>query len=306
MQHEPTDQPATPGSYGEPPPGQRLPAETRPGTVRLAVADLERSLTFYTEVLGLAPVSHEGGTAALGAPGSARPLVELEEQTGARPAGRPPRLGLFHFALLLPDRAALGRLVRHLLGAGVRPGAGDHLVSEAFYLSDPDGLGIEVYADRPRSDWRRAGRELRMGTEPVDVEGVLRAAGDTRCTGIPAGTTLGHVHLHVADLARASDFYHRGLGFDRVVWSYPGALFLGAGGYHHHLGLNTWAGPAAGPPGPGDARLLEWTLELPGPAALAAAARGLADAGYAMTRPSDGEVLAADPWGTAVRLTGNE
>ncbi|HEX2190176.1 MAG TPA: VOC family protein [Longimicrobiaceae bacterium] len=295
-------QPATPGSYGEAPRGRRLPDATRLGPVRLQVAELDRSLAFYRDVLGLRVLEREGSRAALAAHGDERVLVELNGRPGATPAGRRARLGLYHFAILLPDRPSLGRFVQHLAEAGVRAGAGDHLVSEAFYLSDPDGLGIEVYADRPRGAWRRIGRELMLATDPVDVAGVLRAAGGERWSGMPAGTAIGHVHLHVGDLEQAAAFFSEALGFDRITWSYPGALFLGAGGYHHHLGTNTWAGPGARPPEAGDARLLEWTVELPDAESVAAASRSLADAGYPAERTPDGEVVAQDPWGTRVRL----
>ena len=191
--------------------------------------------------------------------------------------------------------------MRHLAETGVRAGAGDHLVSEAFYLQDPDGLGIEVYADRPRSTWRRIGRQLKMATDPVDVPSLLREAGDAPWLGMPAGTTMGHVHLHVGDLARADAFYVEGLGFDRMVTRYPGALFLGAGGYHHHLGANTWAGAGASLPTEDDARLLEWTVELPTRDEVTRSAESLARGGHVVT-PADGEAVAVDPWGTRVRL----
>jgi len=170
-------EPATPGSYGEAPRGFRLPEATRLGAVRLQVADLARSLAFYTETLGLRVVEREAARAVLAAHGDARPLVELHERAGARPAAQRGRLGLYHFAILLPDRPSLGRFVRHLAAIGARAGAGDHLVSEALYLQDPDDLGIEVYADRPRSTWRRLGRELMIATDPVDMADLVRAAG---------------------------------------------------------------------------------------------------------------------------------
>ena len=299
-------EPATPGSYGEAPRGFRLPGSTHLGPVRLQVADLARSLAYYQDVLGLRVV-HRGATdAVLAAHGDDRPLVELRGHAGARPMTQRGRLGLYHFAVLLPDRASLGRFVRHLAASGVRAGAGDHLVSEAFYLQDPDGLGIEVYADRPRDTWRRVGRELMMATDPVDVDGLVRDAGTAPWTGLPGGTVIGHVHLHVGDIARASAFYHDALGLDRTVWSYPGALFLGAGGYHHHLGTNTWAGSGARPPAPDDAQLLQWTIELPDAASVDAAARSLAAGGHMVERGGDApgapEVLSRDPWGTQVRL----
>jgi catechol 2,3-dioxygenase len=296
-------QPATPGSYGEPPAGHRLPDGTRLGPVRLQVADLARSLACYEGTLGLRTIARDGARAVLGAHGDDRPLVELHARAGTRP--RPPRgcLGLYHVAILLPDRPSLGRFVRRLREMGARAGAGDHLVSEALYLTDPDGLGIEVYADRPRSTWRRLGRELMMATDPLDVAGLLEAAADAPWTGMPAGTVIGHVHLHVGDLGRASAFYSDGLGFDRTVWHYPGALFLAAGGYHHHVGTNTWAGRAARPPAQHEARLLEWTVELPDRAAVAAAAAGLTSAGFAAAWERDGaELVARDPWETPVRL----
>lgn len=297
---------ATPGSYGEAPAGFRLPEGTRLGRVRLQVADLERSLGFYEHTLGFRILRRDGATAVLAAEGDDRPLIELRELVGARPMPPRGRLGLYHFAILLPDRSSLGRFVRHLGDIGARAGAGDHLVSEAFYLSDPDGLGIEVYADRPRSSWRRIGRELMMATDPVDVPGLVRAAGAEPWGGMPAGTTIGHVHLHVGDTALASGFFAEGLGFDRMVWRYPGALFFGASGYHHHLGANTWAGSHAPLPTDDDARLLEWTIELPDAGSLAAVAENLRRAGFpAAPGPGDAEptqIVSRDPWGTALRL----
>jgi catechol 2,3-dioxygenase len=298
-------EPATPGSYGAAPPGYRLPEGTRPGPVRLQIADLARSLAFYQQTLGLRVIERDGSRAVLGAVGADPPLVELRERRGARRVPRIGRLGLYHFAILLPDRASLGRLVRHLAETGARAGAADHLVSESLYLQDPDNLGIEVYADRPRATWRRVGRELMMATDPLDLDGLVRAAGETRWAGMPSGTVMGHVHLHVGDLAAAARFYADGLGFDKTVWQYPGALFLGAGGYHHHLGTNTWAGSGAGPPADDDAQLLEWTLTLPQERDVQAAARSLAQAGYSAEpggAPGEAALAFRDPWGTRVRL----
>jgi catechol 2,3-dioxygenase len=286
--------------YGIAPPGYRLPAETRLGAVRLQVSDLDRSITWYRRVLGLEPLSRSPGVAALGSPEAGRTLVELHERPGAAPVPRRGRLGLYHYALLLPDRPSLGRFLRHLAEIGERAGMADHLVSEALYLSDPDGLGIEVYADRPRGSWRHHDRQLAMATDPLDVDGVLAAGGAERWSGMPAGTVLGHVHLYVDDLERAARFYHGGLGLDRMVWSYPGALFLAAGGYHHHLGTNTWAAGAA-PAGENDARLLEWEIVLPDASDVTAAARSLEGVG-AEVRLESGSALAADPWGTHLRL----
>jgi catechol 2,3-dioxygenase len=275
------------------------------GPVRLQVADLGRSIAYYETTLGLRVLDRTGSGAILGTQREPVPLVQLVERGGAPPASRRGQLGLYHFAILLPDRASLGRFVRHLEDIGVGAGAGDHLVSESFYLQDPDNLGIEVYADRPPSTWRRIGRQLMMATDPVDLEGILAAAGDTRWDGMPPGTVMGHLHLHVGDLAGASRFYSDTLGFDRMVWQYPGALFLAAGGYHHHLGTNTWAGPGAGPPDPASARLLEWTIVLPDAGRLGGVADSLSRAGHPFTQSGESRpsLVTHDPWGTPVRFT---
>jgi len=283
------------------PPGFRLPPELGLGRVRLEVADLARSQAYYQQVLGFETRERGGGRATLGAAGDHAPLVELRERPGARPVPRRGRLGLYHFAILLPTRAALGRFITHLEAIGVRPGMSDHLVSEAVYLTDPDGLGIEVYADRPRTAWRVYAGDLAMAVDALNVEDLREAAGGEPWSGAPAGTRVGHVHLHVGDLDQAEAFYHRALGLEKVRVRLPGALFLSAGGYHHHLGLNTWA---AGAPraGEGDAGLLEWTIEVPARADIEGAARSLAAAGYVVTRAGD-DAVAADPWGTGVRVT---
>ena len=292
---------ATPGSYGEAPRGCRLPDATRVGGVRIQIADLTRSLHFYEQVLGLRILDRTSAGATLGAYGEERVLVELVEHRHTLPVRRG-RLGLYHFAILLPDRSALGRFVRHLAESGVQFGAGDHLVSEAFYLSDPDGLGIEVYADRLRDTWQRVGRELLMATDPVDVRGLVDAAGPTPWTGMPSGTVMGHVHLHVGDIARASAFYADALGFDRTTWSYPGALFFAAGGYHHHLGTNTWAGPGARAPEPNEAKLLEWTIDVPTADDVAAVTASVTRGGYPVRTGAAGALVTQDPWGTVVQV----
>jgi catechol 2,3-dioxygenase len=294
-------EPAVPGSYGLAPSGFRLPDATQLGPVSLQVADLDRSLAWYEGVLGLHRLASEAGDAVLGS-ASGTPLVELVERRGARPVPRRGRTGLFHFAILLPDRPALGRFLRRLGDLGAPAGAADHLVSEALYLHDPDNLGIEVYVDRPRANWRRIGRELMMATDPLDADGLLTAAGGEPWAGAPAGTVMGHVHLHVNDLDVAAAFYGEGLGFDRTVWGYPGALFLAAAGYHHHLGTNLWAGAHAQPPAADEAQLLAWTLELPDAASVVAATESLERGGHAVVRGADGEVSVIDPWRTRVRL----
>jgi catechol 2,3-dioxygenase len=293
--------------YGMRPKGYRLPAASRLGPVRLQVAELERSLEYYERVLGFRVVERGDDGALLAAQGDDTAIIALRERRDARPVPRRGRLGLYHYAILLPDRGALGRFLAHLAELGVYSGMSDHLVSEALYLTDPDGLGIEVYADRPRSSWKHKDRQLAMATNPLDVQNLIAAANGERWTGMPAGTVVGHVHLYVADIDEAAAFYHEGLGLDKVVWSYPGALFLSAGGYHHHLGTNTWA---AGAPRAeeSDARLLEWTVLVPTSADAAAAAHSIEAAGYAVeqSKATDSEQIeswvATDPWGTKLRL----
>jgi catechol 2,3-dioxygenase len=283
-------------------PAAHLPDALRLGHVRLAVSDLARSLEYYTGVLGLEAQRTDGSSAALHAAGESEPLVELVEQPGVSPIAAHSRLGLYHFAILVPDRAALGRFLGHLARTGTRIGASDHLVSEALYLRDPDGLGIEVYRDRPRSEWRRTNGELAMASDPLDTAGVLAAGNDEPWTGMPRGTVMGHVHLHVGDIPAASRFYHDALGLDRMVASYPGALFMSAGGYHHHLGVNTWAGSAP-PASERDARLLDWRIVLPAADDARVVAERLEGAGHSVSR-DDGGWLASDPWDTRLRLVG--
>ena len=292
-------------AFGLRPPGYRLPGALALGAVRLQVSDLDRSLAFYERVLGLTAQTRQAASVALGAGGASAPLVVLETRPGVRPASPRATLGLYHFAVLLPSRADLGRFIAHLEGTGERIGMADHLVSEAVYLTDPDGLGIEVYADRPRGSWRAqpgpAGGaiELAMATDPLDARGLIAAGGGTPWTGMPSGAVMGHVHLHVGDLVEAAAFYHAALGFDKVVWSYPGALFLSAGGYHHHLGINTWArGPR---PDADQARLLSWDVVLPHVDDVAAVAASLTGAGHDVHQDG-GAITAVDPWGTAVRI----
>lgn len=288
--------------YGIEAPGYRLPAGTHIGVVRLQVADLDRSIEYYGRVHGLDVADRSAEHAVLGAT-DGLPLIELREKPGAAPVPSGGRLGLYHYAILLPDRAALGAFIRHLSGIGERFGASDHLVSEALYLSDPDGLGIEVYADRPRGEWRHESGQLVMATEPLDVAALADAAPERDWNGMPAGTTIGHVHLHVDDLEAATAFYHGAVGLDKVVWSYPGALFLSAGGYHHHLGVNTWARGAA--PGESDAKLLEWELRVPALDDLEAVGTSLDRAGYGAERQRN-ELLTRDPSGTALRVRADE
>ncbi|HYF61603.1 MAG TPA: VOC family protein, partial [Herpetosiphonaceae bacterium] len=224
---------------------------TRLGLASLAVANGERSLAFYRDVLGFAVLENTAGRIVLGA--GATPLLELLVQPGLRP--RPRRTtGLYHVAILLPTRLDLAYALKRIIAARIELGASDHLVSEALYVSDPDGNGLEIYRDRPRAEWRRQPNgQLAMDTLRLNLADVLaeiqRPGGEA--AGLPAGTTVGHMHLQVGDLNQAWAFYGEVLGFELMV-TYPGALFVAAGGYHHHLGLNVWESAGA-PPAPADA-----------------------------------------------------
>jgi len=268
--------------------------------VRLQVADLDRSIAFYEQVLGMRVVRRTEDSAGLGPHGEDREIVHLHQLASARPVPRRGLLGLYHFAILLPDRASLGRFVAHLGQIGAYAGMADHFVSEAVYLTDPDGLGIEVYADRPRGAWRYDERQLYMTTDSLDVEDLVKEARGEPWKGMPPGTVLGHVHLYVDDIDKAAAFYHNALGFDKVVWSYPGALFMSAGGYHHHLGTNTWA-RGAPPATDEDARLLEWEILVPSSSDAEKASQSVKSAGYPVKQDNE-EWILTDPWGTGLRL----
>jgi catechol 2,3-dioxygenase len=282
------------------PPGYQLPAELQLGPVRLQVSDLERSIAYYERVIGLHAIERAAASATLGVRDDQTALVELRERPGSTAVPRRGRLGLYHFAILLPDRTTLGRFVTHLASIDEYAGMADHLVSEAVYLSDPDGLGIEVYADRPRSSWQMQGQSIAMATLPLDTQDLMRVGGGEPWIGVPAGTRIGHVHLHVSDLEKAASFYHAGLGLDKVVVEFPGALFMSAGGYHHHLGTNTWASGAS-PATERDARLIEWTVRLPSLQDVTAAAQSLAAAGFEI-RNDGNDAVTNDPWGTGIRI----
>lgn len=287
------------GEYGLRPKGYRLPGESHLGAVRLQVSNLDRSIQWYEAVLGVRVLSRTAQGAALAAQDEAQPLIELREKKGIKPVPRSGLLGLYHYAILLPDRLALGRFIGHLAKLGMHAGMSDHFVSEAVYINDPDGLGIEVYADRPRSQWKIEDRQLSMTTLPLNARALVEAAGNEAWSGLPKGTVIGHVHLFVGDIDRAAAFYHELVGFDKVVWSYPGALFMSAGGYHHHLGTNVWAAQSP-PASDNDARLIEWEIVVPRAADVAAVEASVRQSA-AVDREGE-SILLRDPWGTAVRV----
>jgi catechol 2,3-dioxygenase len=241
--------------------------ETRPGWVKLTVSDLDRSLRFYRQVRGMSVIGEEGEEVRLGAGGDT--LVVLREHRNARPKPRR-ATGLYHFAVLLPSRRDLARAYLRIAERWPLDGAADHVVSEALYLSDPDGHGIEVYVDRPRAMWRRLPtREVSMATLPLDLGSLLKELADEAGLPgedyrLPEGTRIGHVHLHVSRLERARAFYVNSLGMNLTFdWSIYGALFFAAGYYHHHVGANVWAGIDAPRPPQDSVRLVSYSLVLP-------------------------------------------
>jgi catechol 2,3-dioxygenase len=282
--------------------------DTELGLVALTVADLSRSTAFYQDVLGFELLQEGSEQAVLGASGN--PLLVLHEKRDAGPA--PTNVtgltGLYHFAILVPTRADLARSLLHMVESGYPlGGASDHLVSEALYLSDPDNNGIEIYRDRPREEWPRRGGQLQMASDPLDLRALIsEAQADPRpWSGLAAGTRLGHMHLQVADIPQARDFYHGVLGFDIVFdWERMGALFVSAGGYHHHLGLNTWHSRGGRPAPEGSAGLRYFTIYLPDEAALAPVLARLDKAGISY-RQENGGVVVDDPWRNGILfLTG--
>jgi catechol 2,3-dioxygenase len=244
-----------------------VPAATRMGAVHLTVADLNRSLDYYEQQIGLRVHAREGGRARLGTGGE--DLLELTEEPGARPADG--YAGLFHFALLVPERADLARWLAHAVHDRVPlSGLSDHAVSEALYLRDPDHHGIEIYADRPREEWEGQVGE-RLTTVPLDVEnllGVLDDAPTAPFDGLAEGTVMGHVHLSVGAIEPMNAFYRDRLGFAVMAGLGDQATFLSAGGYHHHLAGNTWQSGGAPYAPEGHARLTQMTIVLPDSASL--------------------------------------
>ncbi|RUS47842.1 VOC family protein [Cohnella sp. AR92] len=275
--------------------------DTHIGLVRLKVSNLERSIRYYQEIIGFTFVQEKGNRAAELSVDGERPLLVIEEVPNPAQLTRR-HAGLYHFAILVPDRKSLGVAVRHLAESGVPLGQGDHLVSEAFYLNDPDGNGIEIYADRPREQWEyEPSGSIRMGTDPVDVESLLALAGRTRWEGLPPGTTMGHIHLHVSEIPAAQQFYCGLLGFDLITKYGDAALFVSAGGYHHHIGLNTWAGVGAKLAPEAAVGLKDYEIVVPNPDALDEVETRLQAADYPYVR-KDGELRVKDPAGIAIRL----
>jgi len=273
------------------------------GAVHLTIADLHRSIAFYEDKLGFTVHRRQPGTAALGAGGN--DLLVLNESPSAPAAGR--TTGLYHFAILVPSRLELARSLRRLAERRVpMQGFSDHLVSEAMYLGDPDGNGIEVYRDRPREEWQYVNGQLRMASDPLDVESLLREAEadaelNPEWRGLAAGTRIGHMHLRVSFIEDTLEFYEQVLGFSLTARYGDSAIFLAADGYHHHIAANTWAGVGAPRPPRGAIGLDHFVVEVPDQASLDEVAQR-ADAAGIMTTQSVGLVRVEDPSGNVVLL----
>lgn len=237
---------------------------TYTGEVHLNVLDLNRSIEFYKEIIGFKVLELTSNKAVLTADGQA-PLLIIEQPENVTPKELH-KSGLYHFALLLPKRADLGAIIKHFIEHRIQIGAADHLVSEALYLSDPDGNGIEIYIDRNPNLWQWNDGKVAMSTDPLDGESVVAESVGQTWDGLPNGTVMGHVHLHVANLPEAETFYNA-LGFE-VVTNYPQALFMSNGKYHHHIGLNTWNGEGALKPSEGSVGLQSYALVYPTEAVL--------------------------------------
>lgn len=275
--------------------------DTAIGYVHLTVANLDRSLIFYQDKLGFQLHRREGQTAYLGAGGA--DLLLLTEKPGARPVSG--TTGLYHFAILTPSRLALAQSLRRLAETRTPvQGFADHWVSEAIYLADPDNNGIEIYRDRPHSEWPHQNGQLQMAADPLDIKAILAELGPQPepWTGLEPATTIGHVHLHVATIPSAESFYVDTLGFDLILRYGPSASFVSAGGYHHHLGLNTWAGVNAPPPPPDAVGLRYFTVNLPDAKALAAVVERIEQAGVAF-KEKEGIVFLRDPAQNGVVLS---
>jgi catechol 2,3-dioxygenase len=272
----------------------------RMGAVELSVADLDRTLDYWQRAIGLRVLARENGTASLGTDAE---LLRFVEEPGAQPDHG--HTGLYHVALLVPDRPSLARFLAHAARERIPlEGLSDHAVSEAIYLRDPDWHGIEIYADRPRAQWEGRVFEL-MTTMPLDVQSLFGELDDPqteRFDGLPDGTVMGHVHFRVADVPRTVEFYNGILGMGVMAQLGPAAAFLSAGGYHHHVGANTWESRGAGPAPPGSAALRRATIVLPDAAERDRLVAAVANSGQEPEEREDG-ALVRDPSGNSLLLT---
>jgi catechol 2,3-dioxygenase len=279
---------------------ERIDPGTHIGPVHLTVSDLDRSVRFYEAHVGFAVHRREDATARLGPTGGPDLLILSGCKAAPRVRGT---TGLYHFAILVPSRVELAQSLRRFIETEtIMQGFADHGVSEALYLGDPDGNGIEVYRDRPRYEWPLLAGCLRMTADPLDLDGLLgELTAQPSWRGLASTTRIGHVHLHVARLEEAEQFYVGVLGFDLMQRYGPAALFVSAGGYHHHVGLNTWAGVGAPPPPSGAIGLRHFAVVFPTQPALDATLNRIRRAGLPV-ESVDGGLLVRDPARNALLL----
>ncbi|WP_175990394.1 VOC family protein [Bacillus sp. Marseille-Q1617] len=273
---------------------------THVSEVTIKVENLQRSLNFYQEVIGFKVLDQSQNKASLTADGQT-PLLTIEQPENVIPNQRG-TTGLYHFAILLPERADLGRILQHFAQLNIPLGSSDHLVSEALYLNDPDGNGIEVYWDKPSSDWTWKGGQVEMAVDPIDARAILAEGEGEPWTGLPPQTLMGHIHLHAADLDETADFYTKGLGFEVVSSLGNQALFLSTGRYHHHIGLNTWNGTGAPKPAENSVGLQSFNVHFPSQDEREAAASRLKTLGYQVETGQDGSLSTEDPSGNKMYL----
>ncbi|WP_163103422.1 VOC family protein [Peribacillus alkalitolerans] len=269
------------------------------GQVNLKVENLDRSLAFYQEVIGFKVLEQAERSASLTADGKTV-LLSIEQPKNVVPKqGR--TTGLYHFALLLPKRFDLAKIVQHFMGIGLRFGSSDHLVSEALYLSDPDGNGIEIYVDREPSEWDWENGEVEMAVDPLNFADLLSGGEQQKWKGLPANTVMGHIHLHVSELKKTEEFYTKGLGFEVVNRYGSQALFISDGKYHHHIGLNTWNGVGAPTPSLSSVGLESFTLMLPNEETRNKIIEQLENIGASITEEF-GSFITSDPSGNRIYL----
>ncbi|WP_078547704.1 VOC family protein [Litchfieldia alkalitelluris] len=270
--------------------------------VAIKVENIEKSLKFYQEMIGFQVLEQSSHQVILTVKNSNTPILTIEQPETVVPKEQR-RTGLYHFAILLPDRVSLAMVLRHLLeNRYPLQGASDHLVSEALYLADPDGNGIEIYVDRPSTSWEWSGEDVVMDTIRLDAENLLSLSQETKWSGLSEGTIMGHIHLHVSELQNSKEFYTKGLGFNVVNQIYgDSALFLSTGGYHHHIGINIWNGKGAPPASENSVGLSSFTVQLPNVVVRSEIVQRVKQLGYNVTNEGT-SFMVTDPSGNNIKL----
>ncbi|GAA0321282.1 VOC family protein [Bacillus carboniphilus] len=269
------------------------------GQVDLKVQNIERSIAFYKEVIGFKVLEQTSKSATFSADGKTALLTVEQPENVVPKQGK--TTGLYHYALLLPKRTDLAKIVQHFVEIGLRFGSSDHLVSEALYLNDPDGNGIEIYIDRDPSEWNWNNGEVEMTVDPLNFPDLLSVGKQQSWKGLPANTVMGHIHLHVSELKKTEEFYSKGLGFEVVNRFGSQALFISDGKYHHHIGLNTWNGVGAPAPSPNSVGLKSFTLMLSSEEKKNKVVAQLNEIGASVTE-ENGSIVTTDPSGNRIRL----